>query len=123
MSSLEVKDSCVDLEGKYIKLKRLDPEEDYLELYRSSHGTPQKKRAGDFILVVDKKSNRKIGQINYLYVVPIYNPAELGRLWCTPEFWGKRAEWKCNADNNPSGKAAVKLGFTEEGVFPSTYDF
>ncbi|KAG2233632.1 hypothetical protein INT48_008422 [Thamnidium elegans] len=74
MSSLEVKDSCVDLEGKYIKLKRLDPEEDYLELYRSSHGT-------------------------------------------------RRAEWKCNADNNPSGKAAVKLGFTEEGVFPSTYDF
>ncbi|CAO3614362.1 unnamed protein product [Mucor hiemalis] len=153
------------LEGKYIKLQRLNPEEDYEELYEASHGTTQKEAVWTYLfdhpqtsveafkeflvklddnhtwvpfVVIDKKSNRKIGQINYLNVEPAHKRGELGGLWYTPEFHGtyanpegtllllyylfekvnyRRAEWKCNNDNIPSSKAAAKLGFTEEGVF------
>lgn len=49
MSSLEVKDSCIDLEGRYIRLKRLDPEEDYFELYSNSHGTVEKEAIWNYL--------------------------------------------------------------------------
>jgi len=29
----------------------------------------------------------------------------------------RRYEWKCNADNYPSSRAAERLGFTFEGIF------
>jgi RimJ/RimL family protein N-acetyltransferase len=29
----------------------------------------------------------------------------------------RRYEWKCNADNEPSKRAALRFGFTPEGVF------
>lgn len=157
------------LEGKHIRLQRLNAEEDYQELWEHSSGTPEKDAIWKYLnvethpqpfkdieafrtyindfskdpswiqfVVIDKKSNRKIGQINYLNVVPFHQRAEIGGLWYTPEFHGtyasnestllmlnyifenlkyRRAEWKCNAENIPSGKAAAKLGFTEEGVF------
>jgi RimJ/RimL family protein N-acetyltransferase len=159
------RDCTGPFEGKYIRLQRLNPEEDYEELYEASHGTAEKEAVWTYLfeepaknaesfkeyliklnndstwvqfVVVDKKSNRKIGQINYLSVVPAHKRGELGGVWYTPEFHGtyanpestmlllfylfdklkyRRAEWKCNANNIPSGKAAAKLGFTEEGVF------
>lgn len=167
----KVRSECTGpLEGKYIRLQRLNAEGDYQELYENSHGTPEKEAVWKYLnieeshpvpfkgiedfkdfltkfaespawiqfVVIDKKSNRKIGQINYLNVVPYHQRAEIGGLWYTPEFHGgyanaessllmlqyifenlkyRRAEWKCNAQNIPSGKAAAKLGFTEEGVF------
>lgn len=169
MSFSQVRDICIGpLEGKHIRLQRLNPEEDYQELYNNSHGTSQKeaiwshlhfdtyeqpfedinafkKFLVDFnsdpswiqFVVVDKKSNRKIGQINFLNIVPLHKRGELGGLWFTPEFWGtyantessllllyylfenlnyRRAEWKCNANNKPSERAAIKLGYTQEGI-------
>lgn len=89
-------------------------------------------------VAVDKKTSRKIGQINYLNVVPAHERAEIGGLWFTPEFHGtyankestllllsymfdrlkwRRVEWKCNSSNMPSRKAALKLGFQFEGIF------
>lgn len=166
MALAQFREECSGpFEGKYIKLQRLDPENDYEELYEASHGTPKKEAIWTYLfeepfgnkealkkhlinfnndptwvqfVVIDKKSNRKIGQINYLNVEPAHKRGEIGGLWYTPEFHGtyanaestllllsylfekvnyRRAEWKCNADNIPSGKAAAKLGFTEEGVF------
>jgi RimJ/RimL family protein N-acetyltransferase len=29
----------------------------------------------------------------------------------------RRYEWKCNAENQPSRRAALRLGFTFEGIF------
>jgi hypothetical protein len=29
----------------------------------------------------------------------------------------RRYEWKCNAENEPSRRAALRLGFTFEGIF------
>lgn len=162
----EFKKNCTGpFEGKHIRLQRLNPEEDYEELYDGSYGTPEKEAIWNYLydfpqtnaeafkhfitnmnddpswvcfVVIDKKSNRKIGQIGYLNVVPAHKRGEIGGVWYTPEFHGtyanpesvllllyylfekvnyRRAEWKCNNDNIPSGKAAAKLGFTEEGVF------
>ncbi|GAA5810993.1 hypothetical protein MFLAVUS_004422 [Mucor flavus] len=171
MSLCEFRNACTaPLEGKYIRLQRLNPEQDYEELYDISHGTPEKLAIWNYLhfefpykqpfesvdlfkqflidlnenenwvtfVVVDKKSNRKIGQLSFLNIVPSHKRAEIGGVWYTPEFHGtyantesallllfhlfenfgfRRAEWKLNADNIPSGKAAAKLGFTEEGVF------
>lgn len=162
----QFKNNCTGpFEGKYIRLQRLNPEEDYKELYDASSGTPKKEAVWTYLfdspqpnaealkenitklnddptwvsfVVIDKKSKRKIGQINYLNIVPAHKRGEIGGLWYTPEFHGtyaspestllllyylfekvnyRRAEWKCDNDNIPSGKAAAKLGFTEEGIF------
>lgn len=156
-------------EGKYIRLQRLNPEEDHQELWENATGTPEKDalwkymnieaypqpfdlntfrkylvedlgKVPDWIpfVVIDKKSNRKIGQVNYLNVIPIHKRGEIGNIWYTPEFqrtyantettllmlynlfenWKyRRAEWKLNSANAPSAKAAERLGFTFEGKF------
>ncbi|KAG2212632.1 hypothetical protein INT47_000608 [Mucor saturninus] len=169
MNTFQLRDHCIGpLEGKHIRLQRLNPEEDYQELYENSHGTPQKQTIWDYLyfdtykqpflsaydfkqflldlnndsmwiqfVVVDKASNRKIGQINLLNIVHSHKRAELGGLWYTPEFWGtyantessllllyylfenqkyRRAEWKCDSKNEPSKKAAIKLGYTAESI-------
>lgn len=169
MNTFQLRDICIKpLEGKHIRLQRLNPEEDYQELYENSHGTPQKETIWEYLyfdtykqpfksvdefkqflvdfnndpmwlqfVVVDKASNRKIGQTNLLNIVPSHKRAELGGLWYAPEFWGtyantessllllyylfenqkyRRAEWKCDSNNGPSKKAAIKLGYTAESI-------
>jgi RimJ/RimL family protein N-acetyltransferase len=157
------------LEGKYIRLQKLNPEEDYQELWENCTGTPEKeavmkymnaeaypqpfeletfreylandaKNNPDWIpfVVIDKKSNRKIGRLNMMNMVLVHKRGEIGFIWYASEFHGtyanpegsllslyyifenlkfRRAEWKLNSDNIPSAKAAEKIGFVYEGRF------
>src|SRR5712692_10622981 len=35
----------------------------------------------------------------------------------------RRYEWKCNALNEPSRRAALRLGFSFEGIVPAPHDY
>ena len=75
---------------------------------------------------------------SYLRVVPADGVIEVGHIWFGPalqrtrqateaiylltrqvfdDLGYRRFEWKCNALNEPSRRAAVRFGFTYEGTF------
>ncbi|MCA8878816.1 MAG: GNAT family N-acetyltransferase [Rhodobacteraceae bacterium] len=78
-----------------------------------------------------------LGVASYLRVVPEHGVAEVGHINFAPALKGTRAateamalmaervfdagyrryEWKCDAANRPSRRAAERLGFSYEGVF------
>jgi RimJ/RimL family protein N-acetyltransferase len=79
-----------------------------------------------------------IGVVSFMSVEPAMRRIELGHIWYVPsaqrteantetvflmlreafeELGNRRVEWKCDALNAPSRAAALRLGFTFEGVF------
>lgn len=100
----------------------------------------QKARSVDprFFAIVDRSSMRAVGHASYLRIEPTHRCIEVGYILYAPEFQRtigateamylmakyvfedlgyRRYEWKCNALNVPSRRAALRLGFTFEGVF------
>ena len=97
--------------------------------------------AGDdplFYSIVDRASGRALGMASYLRITPAHGVIEVGYIWYSPalqrtrqateamyvmarhvfdDLGYRRYEWKCNALNEPSRRAAVRLGFTYEGTF------
>jgi RimJ/RimL family protein N-acetyltransferase len=91
-----------------------------------------------FFAIVDASSNRAMGYASYMRIDPPNRVIEVGNVLFTPALQSttgateamylmarhafddlgyRRYEWKCNALNEPSRRAAVRLGFTYEGVF------
>lgn len=90
-----------------------------------------------FFAVVDAASGRAAGVASYLRIDPASGVIEVGHLAFAPqlqrtrvateamylmmkhafELGYRRYEWKCDALNAPSRRAAERLGFTFEGVF------
>ncbi|MCM5558694.1 GNAT family N-acetyltransferase [Pleomorphomonas sp. JP5] len=91
-----------------------------------------------FFAVVDKANGKPVGIVSYLRIDPVNGSIEVGWVTWSPlmqrsalsteahyllmkhAFEGlgyRRYEWKCNALNMPSMKAAERLGFTYEGTF------
>lgn len=91
-----------------------------------------------FFAVIDQKTNRAEGRQALMRIDPVHGVIEIGNiLWgpaiarstvCTEalflfaryafdELGYRRFEWKCNNDNLPSKKAALRFGFRFEGVF------
>ncbi|HWF48746.1 MAG TPA: GNAT family protein [Bryobacteraceae bacterium] len=91
-----------------------------------------------FFTIVDRASGRAVGQACYLRIDPANRVIEVGHILYTPalqrtagateamyllarhafeDLGYRRYEWKCNALNSPSRRAALRLGFTFEGVF------
>ena len=88
--------------------------------------------------IVDKRSEQAVGIATYLRIEPSHRVIEVGHLLFTPvlqnttgateamylmarhafeELGYRRYEWKCNALNAPSRRAALRLGFQFEGEF------
>jgi RimJ/RimL family protein N-acetyltransferase len=88
--------------------------------------------------IVDNSSGRAVGHASYMRITPEHRVIEVGNIFYTAQFQRstgateamfllakhafedlgyRRYEWKCNAFNAPSRKAALRLGFTFEGVF------
>jgi len=88
--------------------------------------------------VVHNASQRPAGMVSFLNLEPVHRTLELGHIWYGPEFQRtdanteavylmlgeafdrlacRRVEWKCDASNARSRQAALRLGFTFEGVF------
>jgi RimJ/RimL family protein N-acetyltransferase len=90
-----------------------------------------------FFAIVDKTLKRAVGVASYLRIEPRHGSIEVGHLQFSPLLQGKpaateamflmmkrafelgyrRYEWKCNALNEPSRRAAQRLGLSYEGLF------
>jgi RimJ/RimL family protein N-acetyltransferase len=91
-----------------------------------------------FFVVVEKRSARAVGWASYMRIEPTHRVIEVGHVMFSPalrrttgateamylmarnafEALGyRRFEWKCNALNAASRRAALRFGFTFEGIF------
>ncbi len=91
-----------------------------------------------FFAILDKPSGDAVGYAAYMRIEPAHRVIEVGSILYTPrlqrtvgateamylmarhvfqDLGYRRYEWKCNALNAPSRSAALRLGFTFEGVF------
>jgi len=91
-----------------------------------------------FHAVIDRKSGTALGLASYLRIDPPVGVIEVGHIHFSPALQGtamateamylmmarafdelgnRRYEWKCNALNLGSRQAALRLGFTFEGIF------
>jgi RimJ/RimL family protein N-acetyltransferase len=90
-----------------------------------------------FFAIVDKVSRRAVGVASYIRIDPQNGSIEVGHLHFSPLLQGKpaateamylmmkrafslgyrRYEWRTNALNAPSRRAAQRLGFSFEGIF------
>jgi RimJ/RimL family protein N-acetyltransferase len=100
-----------------------------------------KRQASDdplFFTMLDAQSNRAAGIASYMRIEPAHRVIEVGGIVFSPALQRKpgateamylmarhvfddlgyrRYEWKCDALNAPSRRAALRLGFTFEGIF------
>lgn len=152
------------IEGRYCRLRPLDPARDTDGLYALSHGPeaawqwaylfsgPYADKA-DFdahvrniaagtadpvYWAIADKDDRAIGWLSLMRIDTTHRVIEVGSILYTPalqrtpaateaqflmmqhvfETLGyRRYEWKCNDLNEPSKKAALRFGFTFEGLF------
>jgi len=91
-----------------------------------------------FYAVIDRATGRASGMASYLRIVPDMGVIEIGHIWFAPvlqrtrqateaifllmrhvfdELGYRRLEWKCDALNAPSRRAALRFGFLYEGIF------
>jgi RimJ/RimL family protein N-acetyltransferase len=93
-----------------------------------------------FFAIEAVDSNRAVGIASYMRIEPSHRVIEIGGIVFSPTLQRKpgateavylmarhvfedlgyrRYEWKCDALNAPSRRAALRLGFTYEGIFRS----
>jgi RimJ/RimL family protein N-acetyltransferase len=91
-----------------------------------------------FFVIRDLASRRAAGMASYLNIHPLQGTIEIGHIWFAPliqntrqstealylmmrhvmdDLGYRRLEWKCNALNKGSRRAANRLGFRFEGIF------
>src|SRR6185369_13409 len=91
-----------------------------------------------FFTILDRATSRAAGYASYMRIEPAHRVIEVGSILYTPalqrttgateamylmarhafeDLGYRRYEWKCNALNQPSRRAAVRFGFTFEGIF------
>ncbi len=91
-----------------------------------------------FHTVIDNDTNRAVGMASYLRINPPVGVIEVGHIHFSPKLQRtpmateamylmmrrvfdqlgyRRYEWKCDALNQPSNRAARRLGFSFEGIF------
>lgn len=91
-----------------------------------------------FLAIVPNSSGKAAGYASYMRIDPSNGVVEVGNVLMTPslqrttaateamylmarhifeDLGYRRYEWKCNASNAPSRRAALRYGFTFEGVF------
>ncbi len=91
-----------------------------------------------FFAVCDAATGRARGMTSYLRIAPKDGVLEIGHIWFEPrlqrttaatealtlmirhafeDLGCRRVEWKCDARNGPSRRAALRLGFRFEGIF------
>ncbi|HYR56177.1 MAG TPA: GNAT family protein [Myxococcaceae bacterium] len=91
-----------------------------------------------FFAIIDKSAGRALGRAAYMRIEPRHRVIEVGSIVYAPslqrtrgateamylmaryvfeELGYRRYEWKCNSLNAASRRAALRLGFTFEGIF------
>jgi RimJ/RimL family protein N-acetyltransferase len=108
-----------------------------LEEFRSSLEAKARSTDPLFFTIIDNASGSALGYQTFLRIDAANRVIEVGNIMFTPamqrtagateaqylfartvfEELGYRYEWKCNALNAPSRRAAERFGFTFEGIF------
>ena len=91
-----------------------------------------------YLAIIDIQSRDAVGYASYMRIEPAHRVIEVGNILYTPRLQRtrgateamylmarhafedlryRRYEWKCNALNEPSRRAALRLGFRFEGLF------
>ncbi len=91
-----------------------------------------------FYTVLDRHAGTPVGLVSFLNIAPANRTIEMGHIWYVPQHQGgatntevaylmmsevfdrrsyRRLEWKCDALNARSRRAALRLGFRFEGIF------
>ena len=91
-----------------------------------------------FFALIEQASGQASGMASYLNIVPAHGCIEIGHIWFAPplqktrgateaiflmmrqvfdDLGYRRLEWKCDALNAASRRAARRFGFTYEGTF------
>jgi RimJ/RimL family protein N-acetyltransferase len=91
-----------------------------------------------FFAILDRSSGKALGHASYMRIEPAHRCIEVGGILYSStlqrtvgateamylmaqhvfeDLGYRRYEWKCNALNEPSRRAAKRLGFTFEGIF------
>ena len=90
-----------------------------------------------FYAIVSRREGHAVGVAAYMHMLPASGSIEVGHVHFSPalqhtpagteamylmmrrvfELGYRRLEWKCDALNRPSRRAAQRLGFTFEGIF------
>ena len=91
-----------------------------------------------FFAVVDSDTGRAVGMVSFLRIEPEHGVIEIGHIWFSSllrrtraaseaiflmlhlafdDLGYRRVEWKCNAGNAASRRAAERFGFAYEGTF------
>ncbi|MGA0713685.1 MAG: GNAT family N-acetyltransferase [Gemmobacter sp.] len=152
------------LEGRLVRLERLDPERhaeglfdastvaDAAERFRWLPEVPPVSRAAFrdwvaakaqsldpiFYAVLDRATGAVMGRQTLMRIDVAHGVAEIGNIYWGPamarrpaateafllfarhifdDLGYRRFEWKCNSENLPSRRAALRLGFSFEGLF------
>ena len=88
--------------------------------------------------IIDRDAHSAQGLASFMSIVPEHGVIEIGHIWLSPhlqrtrqateaiylmsrhafeDLGNRRLEWKCDALNDASRRAAERFGFTFEGVF------
>jgi RimJ/RimL family protein N-acetyltransferase len=90
-----------------------------------------------FFSIIDREAGEAGGMASLLRMAPEHGVIEIGHIWFAPtlqqtragteaiyllsryafELGNRRYEWKCNALNQASRRAAERFGFTFDGIF------
>ena len=152
------------LEGRFVRVRPLDPGTDAEPLWRVSHdGSAQAESLWTYMyepfsdaaamrawldrcaasddplfMTIESLQAGPVGMAAFMNVVTEHRRLEIGHIWYAPsaqrteanteatylmmreafdELGNRRVEWKCDALNARSRAAALRLGFTFEGVF------
>ena len=91
-----------------------------------------------FYVVFDRGRDRHVGMASFVNIARDYRRLEIGHIWLAPEAHRtklatelvylmlrhgfedlamRRIEWKCDSLNAASRRAALRLGFSFEGIF------
>ncbi len=91
-----------------------------------------------FFAVIDSETGRAAGMVSFLRIEPEHGVIEIGHIWFSSllrrtraaseaiflmlhlafdDLGYRRVEWKCNAGNAASRRAAERFGFAYEGTF------
>ena len=101
-------------------------------------GEKQAATAAVFLAIVPDATGKAAGWASFMRAEPAHGVIEVGNILLPPalqrttaateamylmarhvfeDLGYRRYEWKCNAENLPSRRAAARLGFTFEGIF------